>query len=146
MRYLRGVLRSLAMLLLALGAVSCTDRQPTTAAGPLPVLPTAYPSPTGELRVARPSEDIQDLDVEIENGDFTADRYSVQSWAVRMSVSAEGGPYTFSIDRLVEPRVIAPGGTAVIALTVPEPGDYTMRITGTDEDSAVLSVRPVGGR
>jgi hypothetical protein len=126
--------------------VACTDRQPVTGAGPLPVQPTAYPSPTGGLRVANPSEDIHELVVDVEGGAFNADRYSVQSTSVRLMVTAEDAPYTFSIDRLAGPQVLAPGTTAVIGLTVPEPGDYTMRISGQREDTAVLSVRPPGGR
>jgi hypothetical protein len=133
---------------LAIVAAGCTEREATTERGPLPVAPTAHPNPSqAEATIVRKApQDVQELLVDVSNGRFSSDRYAVQSRPIRLRVTTGGGAYTLSIDRLLEPRVLPPNTTTEIALTVPDPGDYTMRITGAAEDTAVLNVRLAGSR
>jgi hypothetical protein len=74
------------------------------------------------------------------------DRYAAQSRPTRLVVSARGGPYTLSIDGLLQPQQLPADGTVEIGLTLPDPGDYTMRLSGSVTATAVLNVRPVGAR
>ena len=124
----------------------CTDRQTVTGQGPLPVLPTAYPNTdTGAVAKSAP-QDIQELRVTIVGGRFDSDRYSAQSRPVRLVVTTNGGPHTLSIDGLLDPTALPVDGTTEIGLTLPNPGDYTMRLSGNAQATAVLNVRPPGER
>jgi hypothetical protein len=125
----------------------CTEREAVTGRGPLPVAATAYPNPTGDVVVAKsPPQDIQELSIQVVDGRFDSDRYAAQSRPTRLVVSARGGPYTLSIDGLLQPQQLPVDGTAEIGLTLPDPGDYTMRLGGSASATAVLNVRPVGAR
>lgn len=126
----------------------CTERQGVTGAGPLPVAGTAYPKPAGsDVAVAKsPPEDIQELRVGVAYGRFDSDRYSAQSRPTRIIITTQGGPYTLSIEGVSQPQPLAANTTTEVSLTLPNPGDYTMRLSGAAEATAVLNVRPVGGR
>ena len=138
----------LASIGLAVMSMACTEREATTGRAPLPVAATAYPSPTAnDVSVAKsPPEDTQELRVEIVNDQLDSDRYSVQSRPVRIRVTSRGGPYTLSIDQLLQPQHLTPDSTTAIGLTVPDPGDYTVRLGGAAGDTAILNVRSVGAR
>lgn len=139
-------------LTLAILATACTERRVTADVGPLPVAPTAYP--TGPASdgpgVAEVSEDIQAISIHIQDGRFDADVYDAQSRPIRLEVSSADGPYVLAIDGLLEPRTLDTGGasvnTTIIGLTLPNPGRYTMRLSGSGADTATLNVRPAGDR
>lgn len=91
-------------------------------------------------------QEIQRLAVVIADGKFDHDRYAMQPGAMRLLVTTRGGPYTFMIDPLVTPRELPANATTEIGFTAPEPGDYTMKLTGPAEATATLNVRPIGSR
>jgi hypothetical protein len=144
--------RSVLILSLAAGiagvALGCTERQPVTGAGPLPVAATAFPSPDGRnVPVAKdPPQDVQELSIEIIDGRFAADRYSMQVGPARLRVTTRGGPYRLEGDRLLQPQELPPNATTTIGVTAPDPGDYIMRLASTGRATAVLNVRPPGAR
>ena len=143
-------LGALGLASLLLIGTACLERQNVSGAGPLPVAATAYPSPEGgrDVPVAKDApQDIQELRITIANGQFDADQYTAQSRATRLLVTTQGGgPYTLSIDTLLQPRSLTPNGTAEIALTLPDPGRYTIQLGGGAIDTAVLNVRAPGER
>lgn len=143
---LRAATGLLIVVIVPILGAGCTDRQPVTGQGPLPVLPTAYPQTDTGAVAKSPPQDIQELRVTIGGGRFDADRYSAQSRPVRLIVTTTGGPHTLSIDGLLNPTELAIDGTTEIGLTLPNPGDYTMRLSGGVEATAVLNVRPPGER
>jgi hypothetical protein len=49
------------------------------------------------------------------------------------------------IDGLMQARVLPPDQTTSFGFTA-TPGEYTMRLNAGVEDTAVLDVRPIGGR
>ena len=132
--------------MIMLAAVACTERETVTGTGPLPVAATAYPSPTGSDGpvAVDPPQDMQELRIGIVAGRFDADRYDVQPRATRAYVTAQGGPYTLSIEDVLQPRQLPADPTTSIGLSLSRPGEYAMQLTGGDR--AVLNVRPTGGR
>ncbi len=139
----------LALAGLLLFGTACTERQNVSGAGPLPVQATAYPSPEGDRNVPvakDPPQDIQELRITVTSAGFEADRYEAQARATRLVVTAQGGPYTVSVDKLLQPRELAANSTTDIALTLPDPGLYTMQLSGGATDTAVLNVRAAGAR
>jgi|GEM_PF-5217026 len=137
-----------AALVLLISTGGCTERRATTDTGPLPVGATAYPRPVpGEGQVAKdPPQDIQELRIAVEDGRFGSDRYDAQSRATRMYVTTQGGPYMLVIENLLQPQSLRANGTTEIELTLPNPGEYTMRLTEGGEATAVLNVRSAGSR
>lgn len=126
----------------------CTERDGPADIGSLPVAATAYPSPTpggGQVAVS-PPQDIQAVAVQIANGGFDADIYTVQSRPARLEVWTTGGPYSLSIEGLLAPQPLDQNGVTVIGLTLPDPGQYTMRLTGQSAATATLDVRAPGSR
>jgi hypothetical protein len=94
-----------------------------------------------------PPQDIQELRVTVDASGFDADRYHAQARATRLVVTAQGGPYTLSIDRLLQPQPLQANGTTQIGLTLPaDPGPYVMALSGATDDTAVLDVRAAGSR
>lgn len=138
----------LGLGVLVLIGAACTERQNVSGAGPLPVEATAYPSVEARgVQVAKdPPQDIQELRITVTAGGFEADRYDAQARATRLVVTTQGGPYTFAIDRLLQPRQLPADGTTEISLTLPDPGLYTLQLTGGTSDTAVLNVRSAGAR
>ena len=136
------------VLALALFSSACTDRQGPEAVGPLSVGPTAVPTGPASSGpgVAKVSEDIQAVDVQITDDGFASDVYSAQARPMRIEVSVEGGPYTLAIDNLMQPREIDADGTTIVSLAPSAAGDYTMRLSGAVEDTAMLNVRAAGNR
>lgn len=143
---LRAIIGTLLLACLPMLAWGCTDRQPTTGEGPLPVLPTAFPKTDSGAVAKSPPQDIQELRITVADGRFDSDRYSAQSSPARLIVTTVDGPYTLSIDPLLGPTELPAGGTTEIGLTLPNPGDYTMRLSGGGDATAVLNVRPLGER
>jgi hypothetical protein len=137
-----------SLLLLAITTAGCTDRKASADVGPLPVAPTAYPTGPASTGpgVAEISTDIQAITIHIVDGRFDADVYDLQSRPVRLEVSSEGGPFTLSIDQLLEPRSLDADGITIIGLSLPDPGKYTMHLNGAGTDTATLDVRPPGDR
>jgi hypothetical protein len=135
------------LMLETLGA-GCTNRKATAEVGPLPVAPTAYPTGPASVGpgVAEISEDIQPLTIRIDDGEFAADVYDMQSRSARIEVWSSGGPYTLAIDGLLNPRRLDADGATVIGLTPPVPGRFTMRLSGASKDTATLNLRPPGER
>jgi hypothetical protein len=146
----RAISIVVAMSLLAVTAsvAGCTERQSVTGEGPLPVAATAYPADaTRDVSVAKsPPLDVQELSIEIVNGQLGSDRYSIQIGEVRLRVVTHDGPFTLAIDGLLQARDLPPDTTTTIALNAPAPGDHTIRLDGVSQDTAILNVRPVGGR
>ena len=150
MRIRPGAARLSAALLLFFGSAvvagACTEREETTGDAPLPVAATAYPSPGGTAGpIAKdPPQDIQELVIEVVNGRFTADFYSMQRGNARLRITTRGGPYTFSVDGLLQPRELPTDSTTTIAINAPQEGDYPMQLENGAR--ATLNVRPIGGR
>jgi len=126
----------------------CADRRATAEVGPLPVAPTADstgPARAGP-RVAEVSQDIQAISIHIQDGRFVADVYDAQSRPIRLEVSSANGPYLLAIDGLLEPRTLDADGasvdTTIIGPTLPNPGRYTMRLSGSGAATATPKVRP----
>lgn len=150
MRLRPGSARRSVALLLVVGSTIvagvCLRWQGTAGLAPLPVDATAYPVPNGATGpvAENPPQDIQELAIEVANGRFTADVYSMQRGDVRLRVTTRGGPYTLSVDPLLQRRELAADSTTTIAINAPDPGDYQMQLnTGAQ---ATLDVRPIGGR
>jgi hypothetical protein len=143
----RVVSVALGALVAALAA-GCTDRTSTEGLSPLPVMPTAYPTGPASSGpgVAQVSEDIQALSINVSEQGFETDIYSVQNRPMRVEVSSSGGPYTLAIDGVLQPQPLDADGTTVISLSPPRPGDFTMRLSGAQEDTATLNVRAPGER
>ena len=141
-----SVLLSLIVMMTLLTA--CTDRRVTSDTGSLPIAPTAYPTGPASVGpgVAGISEDIQALTIRIDDGEFAADAYNMQNRPARVEVWSSGGPYTLTIDGLLNSRPLDADGSTSIGLTPPGPGRFTMRLSGASADTATLDVRPPGER
>ncbi|SRR5581483_9050149 len=127
-----------ATALLAAGAAAC-QQQSMIQPGPLPGA-----SPTA---LASMPQDVEYVDVKVQNGKFTEDRYDVQKSEIRMTVLADGGPYVLAIDSLVGPQPLSADAETVVAFTAPAAGEYTMTLRGpdgTETDTAVLNVHRPG--
>jgi hypothetical protein len=103
--------------------------------------------------VALPQQNDQTLRATILDGKFDSTIYQEQSGATQMLVISTGGPYLFSIDRLVNRRELPPNGAVVINYDTSSPGQFTMRAylstpdgTGSEVATAVLDIAPPGGR
>ena len=107
---------ALALLLSVVGCNSSTKSANSNA--PLPIV-NASPVP-------QPDENILALKVTLSGGKFDADTYTQLPGATRLIVDTQDGPYTFSIDRLVDPRELPASGSTVILFNVTDPGRYTM--------------------
>lgn len=142
------LLEGMAVAALMTLVVACTERQGTSATAPLPVAATAYASPDGRtVPVAKdPPQDIQELRVTVAASGFDADRYHAQARATRLVVTTQGGPYTLSINGLLQPQTLQANGTTQVGLTLPDPGPYVMELSGATADTAVLDVRAAGSR
>lgn len=136
--YLRHARILLAILVVGL-LLACGDETENAreAEGKLPVTPGAI----NELPT-----DTQRLPVTIVNGAFDAERYAAQPGAIRLNVTTVGGPYTLSIGDLVPATELPANATTEVEFTAPEPGEHPMRLTGPAEATALLNIRPVGGR
>lgn len=109
-----------------------TEQRPLAVESPIP-------------GTAKPPLDVQELPVRVDGGRFSADIYSAQTGPTVIVVMGTGGPYTLSVDSLVQPAPLAANAVTRIELTAPQPGEFTMRLAETG-DTAVLNVRPVGRR
>ena len=90
--------------------------------------------------------EVEELTVEVASGRFDYDRYSVQTGPVRLRFVARGsGPHSVRIENLMQATLLPVGETTVVGLTT-APGEYIMMTDGVALDTAVLNVRPVGGR
>jgi guanyl-specific ribonuclease Sa len=125
--------------------VGCTARDGTIS-GVVPPIVSATPS-------ALPQQTDQTLRVTIYDGQFVSTIYQEQAGATQLLLIAQGGPYLFEIDGLVNRRELAADTSTAIWYDVSSPGQYTMRAysstaAGASPDfaSAVLDVRTVGGR
>lgn len=136
------------LLCLAIAGTACTDRRPAAEVGALPVAPTAYPTGPASAGpgVAGISEDIQALDVQIVDGRFESDVYTMQPRPARLEVTAGDGPYTLRIDGLIDTQPLEADGVTVIGLAPTSPGRFTMRLGGASIDTATLTVRAAGDR
>ncbi|MGH2367552.1 MAG: hypothetical protein ACRDI2_05080 [Chloroflexota bacterium] len=85
------------------------------------------------------------LAIAVAEGQFGSDRYTVQTGAVQLQVTAQGGPYSMRIDELMQARVLRANERTTLGLTA-APGEYTMRLNAGTEDAAILNVRPVGAQ
>jgi len=133
---------------LAIAGAGCTERRLPADVGALPVSATAYPSPTptdGRVAVS-PPQDIQAVGIHIVDGRFGADIYDVQARSARLEVSGYDGDYRLAVDGLVAEQPLDADGATIISLTLPNPGRYTMRLSGESSATATLNVRPAGER
>ncbi|MDQ6692800.1 MAG: hypothetical protein M3014_00025, partial [Chloroflexota bacterium] len=90
-------------------------------------------------------QDIQKLEISVSGGKFGHDRYDMQQGAVQLVISTTGGPYTFMVDKLIASRELPANAKTTIGVNVPTTGEYTMRLTGGTEGTAILNVRAPGG-
>ncbi len=126
----------------------CTEREDTTGESP-PVLPTAFPVPVpgqGSVALGDALDATQELVIEIRAGQSTADRYDVQTQPTAIRLVADGDPYTFAIEGLAQPQPLTPNDGTTVHLTLPQPGEFTMVLTGASRDTAILNVRAAGSR
>ncbi len=132
----------LAALLSASG-IACTDRRAATDSQPLRVYAA---TPEAVAPVGNVPEDIETLSVTIANGEFQADVYSAQTSPTRMIVTTQGGPYVLAIQGVLGPEQLPANGAKEVDLTLPNPGEYRMTLSGNADDIATLNVRPLGTR
>lgn len=93
--------------------------------------------------------DIQNLQVSVADGKFEHDLYTIQIGAVQMVVTATGGPYKLSIDKLFADHDIAANSKTTIGFNSPNAGIHTMTLTdqnGTAQGTATLDVRAPGSK
>jgi hypothetical protein len=126
---------------LAVAGIGCTQRQGVRDQNPL-----GLSSPTALDRVGDTPEDVQRVPIQVVDGRFVNDVYATQTGPARLRVTTLGGPYTMSIDQLLQPRELPANATTEIPLTLPDPGEYTIQLAGAARDTAVLNVRPLGQR
>jgi hypothetical protein len=138
-RALAGAVLAPAALLLT----RCEDRTKSAT----PSRPEPLGSPAALLDPPRNVPlDIEELTIEVVDGRFGHERYSVQTGPVRLKFVARGtGPHSVRIEDLMQARLLPVGQTTVVGLTT-YPGEYLMMTDGGALDTAVLDVRPVGGR
>ena len=116
----------------------------------------AAPPGDGSVILASPSAvlnppldyptDLQLLSVEIDNGAFENDLYEAQVGAVRMIVTAVGGPYTLQIDPIVPATEIKASQATEVEFNTAVADEYLMRLSGNGaSDTAMLNIRPPGG-
>jgi hypothetical protein len=89
--------------------------------------------------------DVQEIPVEIVDEHFASERYSIQTGPTWLLVTSQAGSHSLSIDGLVNRESIPAQKTVRIGFTAPEPGLHMMRLD-ENGDTAVLDVRPLGGR
>lgn len=91
-------------------------------------------------------QEIHQLPIVITNGAFDYDVYETQPGAVQLTIKTVGGPYTMTIPTLVAPQALPANGDAKISFTAPNPGQYSLEVSGAATGHAVLDVRPPGGK
>src|SRR5579884_1692823 len=104
-------------------AVGCTTRQGAQPDQPLPVS-TASPVPQPQ----QANTDLQTITVTITNNQFDHDVYQAHPGDTRLVMRAHGGPYLFSIDRLVDQRELPADTETVVLVSITDPGQYTMHL------------------
>lgn len=133
-----------AVLVLALGSsVACRGLQAGETGAPAPATGGVggLATPRGSLPDAPAGT--QEIAVQIVDGRFPAIRFNVRPGAVRLNLSARGGPYTLRIDPLLPAQRIPPDTTTLVAFTATTPGEYIMELTGPQKtETAILDVRP----
>jgi hypothetical protein len=139
-RILLRVLTSLPLGLLLLGLITgsaaCNEADPNWRPASAPLA-----SPTA---LAERPQEIEQLSVEITDGRFNAERYDLDPGAIRLRVTTHGGPYTLTIDPILDPHPLPGDQTVSVDFTVPGPAQYIMRLSGGGAGTAVLNVRPPG--
>ena len=133
--------RILAVLLLvATFSTACGDDSKNATQGSNP--PGVAPGDANKL-----PQDIQRLEISVSDGKFGHDRYDMQQGAVRLVITTTGGPYTFTVENLVAAQELPANTQTTIGVNVPNPGEYTMRLTGQGQGggTAILNVRAPGG-
>ncbi|MDQ6692827.1 MAG: hypothetical protein M3014_00165 [Chloroflexota bacterium] len=132
-------LAALAVLLLTMFVSGCGDNsKEARQADGLPA--GVQPSDANKL-----PQDLQKLEISVSGGKFGHDRYDMQQGAVQLVISTTGGPYTFMGDKLIAARELPADAKTTIGVNVPTTGEYTMRLTGGTEGTAILNVRAPGG-
>ncbi|MDQ2810251.1 MAG: hypothetical protein M3Z04_25530 [Chloroflexota bacterium] len=133
----------LTVIFVLLASTGCTqDTQHATDTNNVPA--GVNPSDANKLPT-----DVQNLQVSVAAGKFEHDRYTMQTGAVQMVVTAAGGPYKLSIDKLFADHAIAATSKTTIGFNAPNAGLHTMTLTdqnGTAQGTATLDVRPLGGK
>lgn len=89
--------------------------------------------------------DIQKINIKIDNGHFDVDRYEMQTGAIQLVVTTMGGPYKLTVANVFAEDLPA-NGQKTIGVNIPDSGIHTMTLSGAAEGSAILDVRPVGGK
>lgn len=90
--------------------------------------------------------DIQKLNIKIDNGHFDVDRYEMQIGAAQLVVTTVGGPYKLTVANIFAGEDLPANSQKTIGVNIPDSGIHAMTVTGAAEGSAILDVRPVGGK
>lgn len=105
--------------------------------------------PDGPPIVTAP-QDVRQLSVGIADGQFSHERYDVQAGSTRLLIAVSRGPYTLSIDQVLQPTDLPETGSVEIEINVDSPGEHQMQVVRPGEtqpaDTAVLNVRGAGAR
>ena len=136
LHHLTGLPLGLLPLALTAGSAACSPSEPNWR-------PAAAPLEPPTALAERPQE-IEQLRVVITDGQFGAGRYDPNPGVIRLWVIAQGGPYTLSIDPLLDPTELPGDRIQSVDFTAPQPGQYTMGLSGAGAGTAVLNVTAPG--
>jgi len=101
----------------------------------------------GRVADAPPSilaQDVQEIPLQVTGDNFDPNWVDVQTGPVRLAVTTRGGPYTLTIDPLVDPRALPADTTTYVGFDAPSPGEFTIRLTEAGTATATLNVTQPG--
>jgi hypothetical protein len=90
------------------------------------------------------AQDVQEIPIQVTSNSFDPNWVDVQTGPVRLAVTTRGGPYTLTIDPLVDPRALPADTTTYVGFDAPSPGEFTIQLTGTGSARATLNVTQPG--
>ncbi len=90
------------------------------------------------------AQNVQEMDVHVRAGAFEPDWLQAQTGPIRLAVTTQGGPYTLTIEPLVDPRPLPADSTTYVGFDAPAPGEFTLRLQERPESTATLAVTQPG--
>jgi hypothetical protein len=90
------------------------------------------------------AQDVQEIPIQVTGDSFDPNWVDVQTGPVRLAVTTRGGPYTMTIDPLVDPQALPADATTYVGFDAPAPGEFSIRLTGAGSASATLNVTQPG--
>ena len=100
--------------------------------------------PAADAPLSILAQDVQEIPMQVTGDSVDPNWVDVQTGPVRLAVTTRGGPYTLTIDPLVDPRALPADTTTYVGFDAPAPGEFTMRLTGAGSATATLNVTQPG--